>query len=89
MKILKYKKVTHNPKYNILLAEIDDNGKIRHVTYVVDKRTGSYSGMEVYSGRNYVLGSNSNSYSRFYKYNIPNKYKLLALRLKKEYVRRF
>ena len=75
----------HNPSYDILEGYIDGDTFITYVVGVKDENKGNES-MEVYSGQNYVVGSNKKSHSRVYKVDaIPEKYKSAWLDLKKRY----
>jgi hypothetical protein len=63
----------------------DFDGIKRDIVYYTlinkDKRT---EGVEIFSGANYVLGSNNRSYSKVYKFNkTPIKYKTIVDKLKK------
>jgi hypothetical protein len=60
-------------------AEINDDGIVKTIHASYDTKTGK-SGLEVYQGSNYVVGSTGRSYSRYYAgfRNIPPKYKALA-----------
>ena len=59
---------------------IDDDGKIKDIIYCksIDKSSfgkGKSEGVEIYSGRNYIVGSNTPSHSRRYPLNkVPEKY---------------
>lgn len=53
------------------------------IYYVVIEKNVKTKGIEVYSGRNYVVGSSRNSYSRRYDVNdVPAKYKKYVKYLK-------
>ena len=83
---------THDKKhggyhYNILVAECMDDGIRKDITFYVNPKKKTEWGTEVYSGSNYIVGSNSPSYSRNYKHwnDIPDKYLDVALMLSKKY----
>lgn len=77
----------NNWDYKAISTIFNDGGIKRNVVYYTliqkDKKT---EGVEVYSGVNYIVGSNDKSYSKNYKFdNFPVKYKETVAELKKVY----
>lgn len=60
----------------VSIRVVDDNGKAKDVIYGISKSKGKKrTGVEVYAGTNYVVGSNERSYSRRYNMkDVPTKY---------------
>jgi len=77
----KYHRKYLDRKWNYkAISTIIDNREIIYYT-LVDKGIKS-SGVEIYGGRNYIVPSNANSYSRRYLLsNIPKKYKKVVQKL--------
>ena len=62
----------HNWEYRGISIRIEENGKPRDVVYFIANGT---PGVEIYSGSNYIVGSNERSHSRNYNINnVPVKY---------------
>jgi hypothetical protein len=73
-------------EYRAISTKIFDNNRKREVIYytLIDKGKRS-RGVELYSGENYVTGSDARSHSRRYSLsNVPSQYKdILKLLIKK------
>jgi hypothetical protein len=94
MKIINFK-TTHrkypdiNWNYKAISARIEENNKLVDVYfYTLENKGKQSSGIEVYSGRNYIVDSNDNSYSRSYTLEkFPSKYNNLIGLLKEKHLR--
>jgi len=75
---------------NIVSGNIKTPDGIFDVTFYTDDKDKSW-GTELYTGSNYVVGSTKRSWSRNYKSwrGLPDKWKLVAQRLKELHRRRF
>jgi len=72
----------HNPHCDIMQANLD---KDTLITWGVHLDSGMEFS-EVYAGKNYVIGSSKNNYSRYYLINdVPEKYKCHIKELKQIY----
>jgi hypothetical protein len=73
--------------YKALSARVDDHGKTRDVTFYELKDKGVKKvGVEVYAGRNYIVGSNEPSRSQSYPITkVPAKYKSIVKELRHEH----
>lgn len=60
----------------VAIRILDDNGKAKDVIYSISKDKGKESvGVEIYAGRNYIVGSHDSNYTRRYKMcDVPVKY---------------
>lgn len=70
--------------YLFVHAFINDGNCIKHLDVYWEKKTGMY-GLEVYQGKNYVVGCTERSYSRHYPKlkGMPAKYKPLVSQMMK------
>ena len=70
--------------YKAIQTTITENGKKRNVIFYTLICNGKRSnGVEVYGGKNYIVGSKDSSYSRNYKLSkVPQKYKDIVKKLK-------
>lgn len=85
MEYKKYHRKYPDTKWNFkaISTKIRENGRIREVIYykLIDKDKRS-EGVEIYSGRNYIVGSSERSYSRRYSLQkLPEKYKKIVEKL--------
>jgi hypothetical protein len=73
--------------YKAVSARIDDHGKERDVYFYKLKDKGTKKvGVEVYAGKNYIVGSNEHSHSQSYPMTrVPKKYKTLVNELKSKH----
>lgn len=76
---------------NIIEAKIKTPDGIFMITYYVMNKPYSGWGTELYTGSNYVVGSTKRSWSRNYKSwkGLPDKWKLVAQRLKELHRKKF
>lgn len=70
--------------YLFVHVHISDEGIEKHLDVYYEKKTGK-TGLEIYQGYNYVVGSNERSYSRHYPHfkGIPHKYKVIVDKMRK------
>jgi hypothetical protein len=63
--------------YKAVSKTIVENGRTKEIIYYTLVNKGKRTkGVEIYSGKNYIVGSNAKSYSRNYTLtNYPKKYK--------------
>jgi len=63
-------------EFRAISLRVDDDGKMKDIVYGKSMDRGKKStGIEIYSGSNYIVGSISPSYSRRYSMkNVPSKY---------------
>lgn len=75
--------------YKIICRILRIDGKDTQVCYH-ERNDGSAKGVEVYSGKNYIVGSADNSYSKKYDLDeVPVKYKAIVDELKSEHHKRW
>lgn len=70
-----------NWDYKAISVIINDDGKLKDVVYytLINKGVAS-KGVEIFSGYNYIVGSNDSSHSRNYKLNdVPKKYSKVVM----------
>ncbi|MDO8623192.1 MAG: hypothetical protein Q7R52_03005 [archaeon] len=77
----KYPDVKHD--YRALSCRINKNGNPSDIIFYKLKKDGKSSeGVETYSGKNYIVGSNEKSHSRRYDLNkVPDKLRSLVNKL--------
>lgn len=71
--------------YNILEAKVRVGNKIYMVTFYRHPNNYDDWGSEIYSGKNYIVGSTDNSYSRIYQQwkGLPEKWRWITSQLNK------
>ena len=71
--------------HNIIVFYINEDGIKKLITFYQHPTKKSEWGTEVYSGKNYIVGSHARSYSRnYYKWkDLPKKYLDIAKKLRK------
>ena len=69
-----------NWEYKGMATKVNDNGIIREIIYFVANGIPS---VEVYTGKNYIVGAKNKSYSNKYSMdNVPKKYESIVSQLK-------
>lgn len=77
--------------YNIIEADVIDNGVKKHITFYRHPKNKLDWGTELYSGKNYIVGSKRTSHSRNYRrwIKLPKRYLPVAETLEKIHSRTY